>query len=109
MSAKKQILASVSGLIRRPVSEVFSAFTDPEKITKFWLSRSSGALEVGKTVRWDFMVPGSTVETTVTALETDKLISVSWSDGTTVEWNFHVPSVRHLPADREWRVPRFRI
>jgi uncharacterized protein YndB with AHSA1/START domain len=38
-------------LIRRPVSEVFEAFVDPAITSKFWFTRSSGRLELGKEVR----------------------------------------------------------
>jgi uncharacterized protein YndB with AHSA1/START domain len=80
--------ANVKLLIRSPVQEVFGAFTDPHIITKFWLSRASAPLEVGKTVRWDFMVEGATVETTVKDLVPGKRIFVQWSNGSTVEWLF---------------------
>lgn len=86
--SEEQISAKVSVLVRKSVREVFATVTDPVAITKFWLARASGPLELGHTVQWDFMVPGSSVETTVTGLETDKLITISWSDGTTVKWIF---------------------
>jgi len=36
-------------MIRKPVSEVFQAFIDPAITTKFWFTKSSGQLEVGRT------------------------------------------------------------
>ena len=42
-------------LVRRPIHEVFSALVDPSTITRFWLSRSSGPLDLGQTVVRDFM------------------------------------------------------
>lgn len=96
----KQISAKVSVLVRKPAHDVFSAIMDPATITKFWLSHASGPLALGHTVRWKFMVPGSTVETTVTALEADKLIAISWSDGTTVRWTFEPHSLgTHLTVE----------
>ena len=45
-------------LIRRPVAEVFEAFVDPAVTTKFWFTKSSGRLEAGKRVRWDWEMYG---------------------------------------------------
>jgi len=39
-------------MIRKPVEEVFQAFTDPSLTTKFWFTRASGPLELGATVTW---------------------------------------------------------
>jgi uncharacterized protein YndB with AHSA1/START domain len=41
-------------LIRKPVAEVFEAIANPEITTKFWFTRSSRPLAVGRTVRWDW-------------------------------------------------------
>ncbi len=83
--------AQCSLLIRRPVGEVFTSFIQPDALTRFWLAAASGPLVVGQTVRWDFMVPGASVETTATRIERDQHIAVAWSDGSTVDWRFSVP------------------
>jgi uncharacterized protein YndB with AHSA1/START domain len=41
-------------LIRKPPAEVFNAIIDPAVTTKFWFTKSSGKLEPGKRVRWDW-------------------------------------------------------
>ena len=41
-------------LIRNPISIVFQSFIDPAITTKFWFTKSSGQLEVGKTVTWEW-------------------------------------------------------
>ena len=41
-------------LIRKPVTEVFEAFANPDITTKFWFTRGSGRLETGKQVQWDW-------------------------------------------------------
>jgi uncharacterized protein YndB with AHSA1/START domain len=48
------IAARVEMLIRRPITEVFEAFVDPEITSKFWFSRGSGRLAAGASVRWDW-------------------------------------------------------
>jgi uncharacterized protein YndB with AHSA1/START domain len=44
---KRSARAKTEMLIRRPVAEVFAAFTEPDRITQFWLARSSGKLAAG--------------------------------------------------------------
>ncbi|MFC0211831.1 SRPBCC family protein [Paenibacillus chartarius] len=75
-------------LIRRPAEEVFEAFADPAVTTKFWFTGSSGRLEAGKQVRWEWAMYG--VSDTVTVLEFDpyRRILVEFSDGTRTEWTF---------------------
>ena len=41
-------------LIRKPAAEVFQAFIDPEITKHFWFTRSSGSLEEGKTITWEW-------------------------------------------------------
>jgi uncharacterized protein YndB with AHSA1/START domain len=78
-------------LIRRPVSEVFDAFINPEITTKFWFTKSSGRLEAGKQVQWDWEMYGISIPVMVKALERDQRIVIEWpgyGSPTTVEWNF---------------------
>jgi uncharacterized protein YndB with AHSA1/START domain len=75
-------------LIRRPVEEVYEAFINPEITTKFWFTKSSGRLEEGKTVRWDWEMYGVGDDLIVKKIEPNKFIRVEWSDGTQVEWIF---------------------
>ena len=61
-------------LIRRPVTEVFEAFVNPEITTKFWFTRSSGRLELDRNVRWDWEMFGVGTDIKVKALELNKRI-----------------------------------
>ena len=45
-------------LIRRPVADVFDAFVNPEVTTKFWFTRSTGRLEAGGQVQWEWEMYG---------------------------------------------------
>ena len=78
-------------LIRRPVADVFAVFLDPETTTKFWFTKSSGRLELGKQVKWEWEMYGASTQVTVKAIEPNKRILIEW-DGygsrTTVEWKF---------------------
>lgn len=76
-------------LIRRPVSDVYGAFVDPAVTTKFWFTKSSGPLEPGASVRWDWEMYGVGADVTVKELQTDQHILIEWGEPpTTVRWTF---------------------
>lgn len=88
MELSKMPMATVKALVRANVEKVYEAFVKPEILSKFWLSAASDPLEVGKTVRWEFMVTGVADQVTTTELITNQKIKVAFSDSTTVEWTF---------------------
>jgi hypothetical protein len=45
-------------LIRKPVEDVFEAFINPEVTTHFWFTKSTGKLEEGKTITWEWEMYG---------------------------------------------------
>lgn len=78
-------------LIRTPVQEVFEAFIDPAITTKFWFTKSSGRLEAGKHVQWEWEMYGVSTDVRVIAIEENKRIHIEWGedeDYTSVEWSF---------------------
>lgn len=78
-------------LIRKPVAEVFEAFISPNITTKFWFTKSSGRLEDGKQVQWDWEMYDISIPVTAKVIEPNKRIVVEWpgySGLTTVEWTF---------------------
>jgi uncharacterized protein YndB with AHSA1/START domain len=79
-------IAKVEMLIRKPVKEVFEAFIDPAITTKFWFTKSSGKLEKGKRVKWDWEMYGASADVDVKEIEENKRIVIEF--GTTVEWMF---------------------
>ena len=82
-------IAKAEMLIRRRVAEVFEAFVDPAVTTKFWFTKSSGRLEAGGRVQWDWKMDGASAQVSITALEPNQRILMEWSDPpTTVEWVF---------------------
>ena len=75
-------------MIRKPVNDVFQAFIEPSTTTKFWFTKSSGRLEKGKHVRWEWEMYGVSDNIFVKDIEENKRIFIESSDGTTVEWIF---------------------
>lgn len=83
------VVVEAQMLIRKPVADVFEAFVNPQITTKFWFTKSSGRLEQGKKVRWDWEMFGVGDELTVKELEENRKILIEWeSDSSRVEWNF---------------------
>jgi uncharacterized protein YndB with AHSA1/START domain len=79
-------------LLRKPISEVFEAFIDPEITTKFWFSKSSGKLEEGKSIDWVWEMYGNnTVTVKVLSLLANESIVVQWGDDekAKAEWEFN--------------------
>src|SRR5438552_13824275 len=77
-------------LIRRPVPEVFEAFVDPAVTSRFWFTKSSGKLEAGKRVHWEWEMYGASADVDVKVVEENHRIIADWSGyGTTeLEWLF---------------------
>ncbi len=84
-------MTSTGMLIRKPVGEVFEALVNPDVTTKFWFTRSSGRLEPGKQVRWDWEMYDVSIQVTAKVVEPNERIVIEWpgySGPTTVEWRF---------------------
>ena len=76
-------------LIRKPISIVFQAFIDPAITTKFWFTKSSGQLEVGKTVTWEWEMYNVSSGIQVKEFIPNKKITIEWDDPTTtVDFEF---------------------
>jgi uncharacterized protein YndB with AHSA1/START domain len=84
-------VAKAEMLIRKPAAEVFEAFVNPAVTTKFWFTRSSGKLEAGKNVQWDWEMYKVSAEISVKSLEPSKRIVIEWTaygGPTTIEFLF---------------------
>jgi uncharacterized protein YndB with AHSA1/START domain len=84
--------AKTGMLIRRPVAEVFEAFVNPEVTTKFWFTRSSGRLEMGKDLTWEWEMYHVSIPVHVKLVDPNERILIEWpgvgGSTTTVEWTF---------------------
>lgn len=84
--------AEAAMLIRKPISEVFEAFINPEITTKFWFSKSSGKLQEGKSVDWIWEMYGNhTVTVKVLVIKANEAIVIQWGDDekAIAEWEFN--------------------
>lgn len=91
MSLKTNNTATAEMMIRQPISEVFEAFVNPEITTKFWFTKSTEKLEVGKQVDWIWEMYQLTVPVWVKAIQANQRILIEWGTDdqkSTVEWSF---------------------
>ncbi|MEQ8859853.1 MAG: SRPBCC family protein [Pseudomonadales bacterium] len=80
MTLEAAPIATTQMLIRRPQAEVFEALVDPAVTTRFWFTRSSGRLESGATVRWDWEMYGASTAVRVVALEPLRRVLLHWGE-----------------------------
>jgi uncharacterized protein YndB with AHSA1/START domain len=75
---ESKIFVEAQMLIRKPIQEVFKAFIDPEIITNFWFTRSTGKLEEGKTIIWEWEMYDARSEVKVLQIIPNQLIKTEW-------------------------------
>jgi len=91
LQLKQVPIAKTGMLIRRNVADVFEALISPEITTKFWFTKSSGRLETGRQIQWEWEMYNVSALVTVKAIEQDKRIVIEWpgySGPSIVEWIF---------------------
>lgn len=90
LALTKPPVVTADMLIRRPASEVYEAFADPAVTTKFWFTKSSGRLEPGARVRWDWEMFDLHTFVTVKEAEAGRRLLVEWNPDqpSTVEFTF---------------------
>jgi uncharacterized protein YndB with AHSA1/START domain len=97
-------------LIRKPVSEVFQAFIDPEVTKHFWFTKGSDKLEVGKTITWEWEMYNFSTKVVVKEIVVNQNIVIEWFTSekpTTVDFDFKVlsngftfVSIKHYGFDK---------
>ncbi|VFA40857.1 SRPBCC family protein [Chryseobacterium indologenes] len=65
-------------LIRKPVEDVFEAFINPEVTTNFWFTKSTGKLEEGKTITWEWEMYNVKNVVNVLRIIPNQLIKTQW-------------------------------
>jgi uncharacterized protein YndB with AHSA1/START domain len=91
MKTENNKFAKAEMLIRKPVSDVFQAFINPEITSKFWFTKGSGKLEENKETEWTWEMYGFSVSIKTLVLQENKKIVIEWGgpdEATLVEWIF---------------------
>lgn len=76
---KLQINAALQ--IQKPVQEVYDAIVDPSKMSVYFISKSTGPMEEGKTVWWEFPEFDESSPVRVGKMTPNELITFSWDIG----------------------------
>lgn len=66
--------------IRKTPAEVFEAIVDPIKMCNYFISKSNGRLESGKTLLWKFPEFDFEFQVNVVRIENNKSIIYTWKD-----------------------------
>jgi len=77
--------------IRKDIAEVFQAMVDPAITTKIWFTKSSGKLEKGKTIEWEWEMYNHKVNVEVLEIIENQKIIFNWGNydrPSIVEWEF---------------------
>jgi uncharacterized protein YndB with AHSA1/START domain len=70
--------------IQKPVEEVYEGIINPEKMTNYFISESSGRMETGRELIWSFPEFPDKFPVQVIKVETNRLVSFTWDEETTV-------------------------
>ncbi|MDF2514954.1 hypothetical protein D3C87_384010 [compost metagenome] len=87
----KKNFAKAEMFIRKDVAEVFQAIVDPAITTKIWFTKSSGKLEKGKTIEWEWEMYNHKVNVEVLEIIENQKIIFNWGNydrPSIVEWEF---------------------
>jgi len=66
--------------ILKPLHTVFEGIVDPEKMANYFISKSTGRMEEGKTLTWQFPEFDMSFPVRISKIETDRFISFYWDD-----------------------------
>jgi uncharacterized protein YndB with AHSA1/START domain len=66
--------------VAKPAQQVFEAIADPAHMSHYFISQSSGRMEAGKTLQWQFPEFEGQFPVRVQQVEPNRLISFNWDD-----------------------------
>ena len=79
--AQKKLTAKATLQIQQSSAKVFEAITDGEIMKNYFIASSTGGLEEGKTVEWNFPEFPEKFPVTAKAITPNTYISFDWSGG----------------------------
>jgi uncharacterized protein YndB with AHSA1/START domain len=89
MENNKSFCVETQMQIRKPVSQVFNAFIDPNLTKEFWFTKGSDKLEAGKTITWTWEMYNHSTQVFVKAISENVKITIEWGEPlTTVDFEF---------------------
>lgn len=79
------LTAKASIQILKPIDGVFDAIVNPDHLTKYFISNSSGPILAGKELTWEFGDFPGPFPVKVVEVQTNELISFVWDPETQVD------------------------
>ena len=79
-----KLTAKATLQIQKPISTVFEAIVNPEKMTNYFISESTGRMETGKELVWAFPEWPDSFPVQVVEIQTNRSISFVWDEDTVV-------------------------
>jgi len=76
--SEERIITKVQMGILKQAHQVFEAIVDPEKMSKYFITTSTGRMENGKALTWTWKDYDASHEVKVKDVEKDKLVSFTW-------------------------------
>jgi uncharacterized protein YndB with AHSA1/START domain len=80
MEASQKLEIKAALKILKPVHEVYEAIVDPTQMSNYFISQSTGRMEEGKTLTWQFPEFDMQFPVRIKKAEQDKFISYEWDD-----------------------------
>ena len=77
----KKLQVNTALQIQKPVQEVYDAIIDPSKMSVYFISKSTGPMEEGQTVWWDFSEFEESSPVRIGKIKPNELITFSWDIG----------------------------
>ncbi|MDB5245873.1 MAG: hypothetical protein JWQ40_267 [Segetibacter sp.] len=81
----QQLVIKTALKVLKPISQVFDAIVDPSHMSHYFISKSSGPMEEGKIVTWQFPEFETKFPVRVDKIETNKYISFYWRGTEAIE------------------------
>lgn len=82
-----KLTAKATIQIQKPIEEVYEGIVNPEKMTKYFISKSSGRMETGKELIWEFPEFPESFPVKKIKVVTNRSVSFVWDEGTQVNIN----------------------
>jgi uncharacterized protein YndB with AHSA1/START domain len=80
MNNDQKLEIKVGLKMAKPEHEVFEAIVDPAKMSNYFISKSTGRMEEGKNLTWQFPEFDMKFPVRVSKIKNDKYISYHWDD-----------------------------
>lgn len=80
-----KVTAKASIGIQKPIKEIFEGIVNPEIMVNYFISKSSGRMELGQEIYWEFLEFDGSFPVSVKEIRENEYISFVWDPDSFVE------------------------